>query len=88
MAHNVSQDEELMGVLNDVNAHRFNQGRQLNPDSMLYTTIKTAYQAGYLADAKLDDSYSSSLASADLSQATLTESGQQKLQALIEASQA
>lgn len=88
MAHNVSHDEELMGILNDVNNHRFHQGRQLNPNSMLFTTIKSANDAGYLADAVLDEDYSSTLASADLSEATLTESGEQKLQALIKASEA
>lgn len=88
MAHNVSHDEELMGILNDVHNHRFRQGRQLNPNSMLYTTIKAANDEGYLNNAVLDNTYSATLASADLSAATLTESGEQKLQALIKASEA
>ncbi|MTV82157.1 hypothetical protein [Secundilactobacillus folii] len=88
MAHNVSLDEEIMGILNDVSQHRFREGRQLNPNSMLFTSVKKANDAGYLEGAKIDEQYSHSLASVDLSHATLTKSGQTKLQALIDASQA
>ncbi|AKP64372.1 hypothetical protein FC99_GL000601 [Levilactobacillus koreensis JCM 16448] len=82
MAHNVSQDEELLGILSDVSTHRFHQGRQVNPNSMLYKTVEFANQEGYLVGAKLDANYSHSLASIDLTKATLSEAGVAKLQAL------
>ena len=74
MAHNVSQDEELLGILRDVATHRFHQGRQVNPNSMLYQTVSVAVERGYLNNA--------TLASIDLTKATLTEAGTAKLQAL------
>lgn len=82
MAHNVSQDEELLGILRDVATHRFHQGRQVNPNSMLYQTVSVAVKRGYLNDAQLDDNYSHTLASIDLTKATLTDAGTDKLQAL------
>ncbi|ANZ62764.1 hypothetical protein AYR62_00720 [Secundilactobacillus paracollinoides] len=83
MAHNVSQDEELLGIFSDIENNRFHQGRQVNPGSMLYRTVKYADDAGYLKNAQIDDP-SHSLATIDLSAATLTESGNQKLQELRE----
>ena len=82
MAHNVSQDEELLGILRDVATHRFHQGRQVNPNSMLYQTVTVAVERGYLNNAMLDDNYSHTLASIDLTKATLTAAGTDKLQAL------
>lgn len=82
MAHNVSQDEELLGILRDVATRRFNQGRQVNPSSMLYRTVSTADQNGYLEGAVLDAEYSKSLASIDLTAATLTSKGEEKLSEL------
>ncbi|EQM55537.1 hypothetical protein N692_00735 [Lactiplantibacillus plantarum EGD-AQ4] len=85
MAHNVSQDEELLGILRDVATHRFHQGRQVNPNSMLYQTVSVAVDRGYLNNATLDANYSHTLASIDLTKATLTEAGTAKLQALTNA---
>ncbi|MDF2312240.1 hypothetical protein [Lactiplantibacillus pentosus] len=82
MAHNVSQDEELLGILRDVATHRFHQGRQVNPNSMLYQTVSVAVERGYLNNATLDDNYSHTLASIDLTKATLSEAGTAKFQAL------
>lgn len=82
MAHNVSQDEELLGILRDVATHRFHQGRQINPGSMLYQTAELATTSGYLENAVLDANYSNRLASLDLTQAKLTGLGEAKLREL------
>ncbi|WP_040538124.1 hypothetical protein [Lentilactobacillus parafarraginis] len=82
MAHNVSHDEELLGILRDVATHRFNQGRQINPNSMLYRTVRDANESGYLEKAVVDEPCNQQLTLVNLSSATLTKSGEAKLAAL------
>ena len=81
MAHNVSQDEELLGILRDVATHRFHQGRQVNPNSMLYQTVSVAVERGYLNDAQLDDNYSHTLTTVDDTVATDDANAPTRLQA-------
>ncbi len=79
MAHNVSHDEELLGILRDVATHHFSQGRQINPSSMLYRTIEIAIKAGYLENAVIEQSEQSQLVLVNLSQAHLSSDGKAKL---------
>lgn len=76
MATNLSRDDELRGILSDITRHRFPSRRQLNPQSNLFLTAKYAVEEGYVT---LDESESQSLATLDLTEATLTAAGVDKL---------
>lgn len=78
MATNLSRDDELRGILSDITRHRFSSRRQLNPQSNLLTA-KYAVEEGYVTHATLDESESQSLATLDLTEATLTAAGVDKL---------
>ncbi|MBB1078893.1 hypothetical protein H5S09_09820 [Limosilactobacillus sp. STM2_1] len=83
MATNLSRDDELREILSDIARKRFVNSRQINPASNLFITVKHAVNQHYIDGAILDETFSSSLAEMDLKNATLTESGQQKLTELI-----
>lgn len=79
MATNLSRDDELRGILSDITRHRFPSRHQLNPQSNLFLTAKYAVEEGYVTHATLDESESQSLATLDLTEATLTAAGVDKL---------
>ncbi|WP_242363902.1 hypothetical protein [Limosilactobacillus antri] len=84
MASNLSQDDELRGILSDVARGRFSTRRQINPQSNLFQTTAYAVQEGLIMGAKLDSSFSTSLAGMDLTSARLTSAGEAKLAALMQ----
>ena len=86
MASNLSQDDELRGILSDVARGRFTTRRQINPQSNLFQTTAYAVQEGLIMGAKLDSSFSTSLAGMDLTGARLTSAGEAKLAALMKTS--
>ncbi|GAF35490.1 hypothetical protein [Lentilactobacillus farraginis] len=79
MAHNVSHDEELLGILRDINEHRFHEGRQINPASMLFQTVQEADKKGYLEHAVIDSNPEKRLAEINLTHAILSTSGTREL---------
>ena len=84
MATNLSKDAELRGILSDITRHRFPSRRQLNPQSNLFLTAKYTVEQGYVTHANIDESESQSLATLDLTEATLTNAGIDKLAELNE----
>ena len=84
MATNLSKDAELRGILSDITRHRFPSRRLLNPQSNLFLTAKYAVEQGYVTHANIDESESQSLATLDLTEATLTNAGIDKLAELNE----
>ncbi|ANK62075.1 MULTISPECIES: hypothetical protein [Loigolactobacillus] len=76
MAHNVSRTEELTGILNDVKRHRFRSARSINPASMLYQTAQDAVAEKFLRNAIIEDGTDKPVASVDLHNAELTETGE------------
>ncbi|KRK40311.1 hypothetical protein [Loigolactobacillus bifermentans] len=80
MAHNVSQTEELIGILTDVQHHNFTGARSINPGSMLYQTIQYAAENDLIAQADIEDGTDKLVASVDLQHAQLTAQGTAFLQ--------
>ncbi|KRM26674.1 hypothetical protein [Limosilactobacillus panis] len=83
MATNLSRTDELRGLLSDIARKQFKSSRQINPQSNLFLTAQYAVEKGYIEDAKLDTSFSASLAEINLTQATLTAAGERKLALLV-----
>lgn len=79
MAHNLSFDEELQGILSDIVRQRFSISRQINPQSMLFQTVKAAIDDGLIANGHYDLGNNSQLATIDLTHAHLSAKGEQKL---------
>lgn len=82
MAHNLSFDEELQGILSDIVRQRFSISRQINPQSMLFQTVKAAIDDGLIDDGHYDLGKNSQLATIDLTHARLSPKGEQKLTTL------
>lgn len=78
MATNLSFSDALRVLLSDVARHRFTNRRQINPASQLFQTVTAAIEAGYLADAQAP------LATIDLTNASLTATGNAKLTELVQ----
>lgn len=83
MPTNLSRNEELRGLLSDVARRRFTSSRQINPQSNLFLTAQFAVNQHYISGAMLDTTFSASLAELNLTKATLTPFGQEKLAALV-----
>lgn len=83
MATNLEYPDELRSILISVARKQFNNSRQLNPHSNLFLSVKRAIKDGLISGAKLDESFSTSLAEMNLTNAKLTDSGQRKLQQLM-----
>ncbi|WP_125565158.1 hypothetical protein [Companilactobacillus insicii] len=79
MAENVSMEQSIYQLLNDVNRNYFTSNRQLNKQSMLYQTIEEVQGKGWFNDLELQEIENYSLATATLKPATLTKSGINKL---------
>lgn len=79
MAHNLSFNDELQGILSDIARHRFAVSRQINPQSMLFQTVKKAIDDKLISNGKYDYHENRQLATIDLTQATLSKDGQKKL---------
>lgn len=79
MAKNLSFEAELKGILQDVARHRFTNNRQINPNSMLYQTVKQAIDDGLIKNGSYHESDKRSLADIMLTNASLSKLGQEKL---------
>lgn len=75
MAHNVSQTEELVGILTDVQQHNFTGARSINPSSMLYQTIQYATENNLMIQAEIEPGKDKLVASVNLQHAQLTPQG-------------
>ncbi|APX72647.1 hypothetical protein M5C72_05905 [Companilactobacillus allii] len=82
MAENVSTEQAIYQLLNDVKRNYFTSNRQLNKQSKLYQTIEEVTDKGWFNDLSLEEITNYSLATATLKSATLTKSGEKKLDEL------
>ena len=82
MPQNWSLEESTYQLLKDVERHYFTTDRQVNNNSMLYTTVQTALDGELITDATITVEPSVGLATLALRQATLTPAGQDALAAL------
>ena len=82
MAENVSTEQAVYQLLNDVNRNYFTSNRQLNKQSRLYQTIESVHDKGWFQDLELEEIQNYSLATATLKPATLTAKGEKKLNEL------
>ncbi|WP_125588645.1 hypothetical protein [Companilactobacillus jidongensis] len=79
MAENVSMEQSIYQLLNDVNRNYFTSNRQLNKQSMLHQTIDEVQDKGWFNNLKIEEMENYSLATATLKSATLTKDGINKL---------
>ncbi|MFD1485851.1 hypothetical protein ACFQ5J_11500 [Lacticaseibacillus baoqingensis] len=82
MPQNWSLEESTYQLLKDIERHYFTTDRQVNHNSMLYTTVQTALDGELIKDVQITPIPSVGLATLALSQANLTPAGTEALTAL------
>ncbi|MCI2032866.1 MAG: hypothetical protein LKJ69_05625 [Lactobacillus sp.] len=82
MPQNWSLEESTYQLLKDIDRHYFTTDRQVNHNSMLYTTVQTALDGELIQGVTITPEPSIGLAILALRQATLTTAGQAALAAL------
>lgn len=82
MPQNWSLEESTYQLLKDVERHYFTTARQVNDNSMLYTTVQTALDGELIQNATIVSEARAGLATLTLREATLTDAGKKALAAL------
>ncbi|AKP67823.1 hypothetical protein [Companilactobacillus ginsenosidimutans] len=84
MAKNVSLEESVYQLLKDIDRNYFTSNRQVNTKSMLYQTVESVQDTGWVDNLKLEEIENYPLATATLKQAELTDAGKKHLEELKE----